>query len=309
MKPNSSFSQKNPYLQLAWDSTSLKDLKTCPRKYYYSMIAQRQPGGQNDHLRFGLLFHGALERYDHAKFDGASHEDATRVAYSWALSESWGWVTDHKYKNRRTLLRSVVWYLENFREDPLVTVRLVNGKPAVELSFKMETDLKSRDGETFLLCGHLDRVATMNGKTYIVDRKTTKSSLGDRFFDSFSPDNQFTLYSLAGKVVYALPIEGLVVDACQVGIEFSRFTRGFVTRSDAQIEEWYAGLGFWLELAEHFANAASIEAYPMNDAACGMYGGCPYRPICSKGPGVRQQWLEADYAEKIWDPLEIRGNV
>jgi hypothetical protein len=30
----------------------------------------------------------------------------------------------------------------------------------------------------------------------------------------------------------------------------------------------------------------------MNDAACMMYGGCPFRDVCGKDPSVRQEFLE-----------------
>ena len=39
-------------------------------------------------------------------------------------------------KTRFTLLRSVVWYLEQFENDPCETVILADGRPAVELSFR-----------------------------------------------------------------------------------------------------------------------------------------------------------------------------
>src|SRR5690606_32074132 len=153
---NSAFSKEIPFLQIGWDSTSLGLLKECPRKYYYNMVLGRQSRGDNVHLTFGGHYHKALEIYDHMKSAGADHEEATDYALRYCLEATterigatdenpkgtgWRpWVSDDSNKNRFTLTRSVLWYLEHFRDDPLKTIQLANGKPAVELSFRFEID-------------------------------------------------------------------------------------------------------------------------------------------------------------------------
>ena len=104
-----------------------------------------------------------------------------------------GWQFDHPYKTRENLIRSVIWYLEEFKEDPAQTVILANGKPAVELSFRMELDWGPTGhlgGQPYLLCGHIDRLVTLGEGTYVMDRKTTGSTPGSSYFDGFAPDNQ-----------------------------------------------------------------------------------------------------------------------
>ena len=308
--PNSSFSTISPNLQLAWDSTSLGALKTCPRYYQYNLIEGWRPRVESVHLTFGAAYHAALEAYDHARSRGQGHEAAQREAVRRALLDTWDqarsrpWSSDDPNKNRLTLVRSVVWYLEQFAEDPLTTVQLQNGKPAVELSFRFESGHSSQQGESFLLCGHLDRlVTTPSGETWVLDRKTTKSLIDERWFAGFSPDNQFTLYTLAADVVYFTNVRGVIVDGAQIAVTFSRFQRGIVTRHPSALGEWFAELPLWLGHAERYA----AEGYwPMNDKACGNYGGCPYRPICSMPPSTRQQWLEAQYHRRVWDPLQTR---
>lgn len=307
---NTSFSTTTPQLQLAWDSTSLGLFKTCPRKYQLSIVEGWQPRGTSVHLTFGIHYHAALETYDHAKFAGASHELATIAAVRRAMADTWDqdlnrpWVSDDKNKNRFTLVRSVVWYLDQFgASDNLHTVALANGRPAVELSFRMETSYRSSDGEPFLLCGHLDRVATLYNHAYIVDRKTSKHQLDERYFDQFSPHNQFTIYSLAGKVVYQLPIQGIICDAAQVAVTFSRFQRQPIPRSQEILDEWYHELGGWLAQAESYARD---NYWPMNDTSCDKFFGCEFRPICRRHPSVREQWLRADYVRRVWDPLKTR---
>jgi Fe-S-cluster formation regulator IscX/YfhJ len=308
---NTAFSTQLPSLQLAWDSTSLGQLKTCPRKYQYSIVEGWQGKHRNFHLSFGLWYHGALERYDHARANGASHDDSLDTALLWALTQTWDsalgrpWFSGDSKKTRFTLIRSIVWYLDQFEDDPIQTVRLANGKPAVELSFRFEGwDISnSITSEPFLLAGHLDRLGTLSGKTYICDRKTTGSTLDQSYFTSFTPDNQFTLYTLAGGIVYGLPVEGLILDAAQIAVTFTRFQREFVFRTPEQLSEWYKDLSFWLGTAQSYAAA---NYWPQNDKACFR---CEFRGICSQSPSQRADWLRRDFERRVWDPLQVRGDI
>ena len=308
---NSAFSVQHPTLQLAWDSTSIGRLKTCPKYYYYTMVRGFNALTDNPHLVFGQIYHAALERYDHAKFSGADHEESMHVAVLYALQSSWDkekkrpWTSGDPNKNRLTLLRSIVWYLDKFQNDPLATVMLANGKPAVELSFNFEAEgiKNTLTNEGFSLCGHMDRIAEMNGQTFVADRKTTKATMDENYFSQFTPDNQFSLYTMAGKIIYNSPIQAVIVDAAQVAVTFTRFARQPIHRTTSQITDWYADLSHWLGLAQYFA---ASNYWPMNDKACFR---CSFRPICSHAPEVREDWLKASFPVSHWDPLVIRGDV
>lgn len=314
---NSSFSADAPNLQVAWDSTSLGTLKECPRKYYYTMVLGRQPRAESVHLTFGAHYHKALEIYDHAISAGGDHEDGLHAAVQYCF-EATGtrlksgqfvpWMSDDRNKNRWTLLRTVVWYLEQFKEDPLHTIQLANGKPAVELSFRYETDIliPGLQGEHFWICGHLDRLVELDGNIYFLDRKTSKNTISQDTFAGYSPDNQMSLYDFSSPVVYNVPVKGGILDAAQVAVGFSKFLRGFLHRTPKQKEEWYFDLGIYLRQAAEYAEA---NYWPMNDKSCGNYGGCPFRPICAKGPEVRSQFLLAMTKDRKWDPLQVRGDI
>lgn len=294
-------------VQFAWDSTSLGLLKECPRKYQYSILWGYAPRAESVHLIFGIHYHKALEVYDHHRAKGLSHEEAIHLATFRALCDTWGWNSDDSYKNRKTLVRSVVWYLDRFGEkDTAETLILANGAPAVELSFRFELPAWTPWGEPYLLSGHLDRLARFGGDLWVMDRKTTKQSLAFNYFDKFNPDNQMSLYTLASRVVWASPVKGVIIDGAQVAVGFTRFQRGFTLRTDDQLKEWLDHTIYFVKQAEGFAAA---DFWPMNDKACGNYGGCPFRPICAKASSVRKQWLEADYAHRLWDPLAVRGDI
>lgn len=298
--------------QIAWDSTSMGALKTCPQLYFYTIVQGWAPRAESVHLTFGLIFHAAIERYDHALAEGQSHEDATLIALAYTLETTWNkalgrpWLSDDKYKNRWTLVRTVVWYLDQFQNDPLETIILTNGRPAVELSARAQIGYVTAEGQPYLLCGHLDRLATLQGDTFIVDKKTSKSTLTPSFFEKFSPDNQFSTYATLARIAYATPVKGLIVDAAQVAIDFSRFGRQLIPRPEEVLDEWLVDLGWWLRQAEDFAKAGY---WPKNDKSCNQYGGCPFREICSKSPVVREQWLEMGFVRRRWDPLVARGDI
>lgn len=312
---NSAFSLQLPGLQLAVDSTSLGDFKRCPRYYYYSMVLGYKSREESVHLTFGILLHSGRERYDHGRASGLDHEAALDGVIDWALRATWNsqlqrpWSPEGKSsKNRYTLLRTLVWYLDEFgQNDPFETLILANGKPAVELSFQFQLELRtSSTDEPYMLCGHFDRIGLLNGAAYVLDIKSTEHTLSPSYFKRFSPDNQFSLYPFASKTVFQQPVHGIIVDAVQIAVGFSRFQRQPIARDEAQLDEWYGDTGYWLRQMEVCAEASY---WPMNDKSCMMFGGCDYQGICSKSPASRQTWLEQGFKRRVWNPLVARGDI
>jgi hypothetical protein len=319
-------------IQFAWDSTSLGLIKTCPRLYQYTMIDGWGHRGESIHLRFGIEYHHALEFYAHQRADGVKHE----VAIANTVREVMLRTTDFnpepttktaKYKNRETLISLVVDYLDHFIDDPCTTYIKSDGTPAVELSFRFELDFGPEGADTFemddgqggrkqffsgsqpyLLCGHLDRVVTFNDHLFVMDHKTTTTTPGDYYFNQYEPNNQMTLYTIAGQMVLHTPIKGVMIRAAQILLEKPhRFIVGFTYRTQDQIEEWLSDLRLHLSLAEQYA---TMNYWPINDTACDKFGGCKFRGVCSKSPDVREMFLRADFdkleEDARWNPLRSR---
>ncbi len=323
----------SPYLpgtriRYAWDSTCLEAFKRCPRLYFYQYIEGWQQPSENVDLRFGHEYHKALEDYDHFLMTEDTHDEALRKVIRELLARTRDFRPDHKYKSRPNLVRSVIWYLDKFRDDPAKTVILESGKPAVELSFQFELDwgpsihwgtaegqkvalVTDQNGthepQPYVLCGHLDRIVDFQGFNFIMDRKTTRSTPGDYYFDGYSPHNQMTLYTIAGQVVFDMPIKGVIIDAVQVAIDFTRPVRGMTYRTADFLDEWLKALHYWFGQAEQ---CAVEDNWPQNDTACDKYGGCRFREVCSKSPGVREVYLKSKFTklpeEEIWNPLKAR---
>lgn len=308
---NTSFSPSLPGFQWAIDSTSLGEAKLCPQKYYLSIVRGFQPREESPHLRFGLLLHEGRERYEKFRFANlsATHDEALDEVLDWALKATWdqrmkrAWISGHNLKNRQTLIQTLVWYLDaQAQNDSLVTIRLANGKPAVELSFRFDSGLKV-GGESIIFCGHLDRLASLNDKIYVPDIKTSSSEPTARWAQQFSPGNQFSMYTLTGRVAFEQRVEGVMVDGIQVGVGFSRFARHLVPRTDQLLEEWREDVGYWVSQMYLWASQGK---WPHNDKVCDLYGGCQFRSICNRSPGQRENWLKTEFQQRVWDPLQSR---
>lgn len=304
--------------QFAWDATSLSSFAKCPRFYYLKHIQGWQSINVSEHLIFGGVYAKALETYFKLLAHDTPAEDAVRIVVRNAMVATWKhekdaegnpipetgepWQSMHSTKTRETLIRSIVWYLDHFSEDPAPTVHFSDGRPAVELSFSLPF---GELGDLELLyCGHMDRVVEYAENKFVMDQKTSGSTISSKFFSDFTPDIQMSGYSWAGKQLFDIPISGVIIDAAQIAVGFTRFERGFVHRSAAQLEEFHANS---LEIISEARRAHETQTYRMNPTACGNYGGCEFRKICSRHPDHRPNLLAADYVRRdIWDPLKQR---
>lgn len=294
-------------VQFAWDATSISLASECLRKYQYRMIDGWRSSNKSVHLLFGGFYATALEHFYKKRALGATLADALADVVHETLIASWDHTTNqpldfnHDSKTRWNLIRTIVWYIAEFGDESangLTTYHLKDGTPAVELSFNFEAD----DG--ILFTGHLDRVAEMNGDRYILDQKTTGTTISSYFFDQFSPNNQVSLYTFAGKLILDTPISGMIIDAAQIAIGFSRFARGFVHRAPETLTEWRENALYTIKLARQ---ATALNFFPMNLSSCGNYGGCEFRKVCSIARSQRATQLKSDFKQtEYWDPLESR---
>lgn len=300
-------------LQIAWDSTSIGVLKECPFKYYLSIVCGIIPQGDSVHLKFGLIYHSSIELYHRERARGLDREEAIILAVKFAFNATWEprlnrpWISDHETKNRKTLLRTLLNYLDNYNDEVerLQTVILPDGTPAVELSFRFNTNYETPTGVPYKICGHIDRLADKDGRYFVCDYKTTSQPLNEQYWDQYSPNNQLSLYYYAGQIIFERRISGLIIEAARITKDSAEFERRQIDRSEAQLEEWYKDLGYWLAMAELFSKS---NYWPKNEKSCKKgYLTCEYINICNKCPNVRANWMKSGYAKRVWDPMQNRG--
>lgn len=330
-------------LQYAWNSTSIKLSQECLYKYKLIMLDGWQSPTLSLHLRFGLHYASALEEFHKAMALGVPRDEALIDIIADTMVVTWdyekcetcegtgralimrceggqpyqreddcpdcngtgdvpgsgtAWETDDSAKNRPNLIRSIIWYLDHFEDDNTKTIILADGSAAVEHSLIVPVD------NDLLFTGHLDRLVDYAHNIYVQDQKTTKTTISQRYFEGYSPDTQMSIYTFMAKAALSIPVHGVMIDAAQIAVGFTRFERGFTFRSPTQLNEWYDNTMLDIERAR----AATREKhFPMNPTACGNYGGCMFRRACSRSPEVRSQFLKADYIQgSPMNPLEIR---
>jgi hypothetical protein len=312
-------------VQFAWDSVSLSAMLSCPRQYKYRMIdglVSKSPSYAIA-LVFGILFHRGLEYYHKAAAAGNDHEAATFAAVKALLAdpatatlpvdddidemaaahdpdEDDG-ITfrNSKIRTRYHLFRALVWYLEHYAEDPVHTILLPSGKPAVELSFRVPLPLEVA-GTPMLLCGHIDRGVDFQGSLWSADYKTTKS-LTRQFFGMFDLSHQMSGYTVAGNVLFEQPVKGCIIDGVALQVGQVKLARSFTRRTGGQVKEYFNTLSFVAEQAQRHADSGE---YPMNTSACYF---CDFKEICKQPPEYREKFIDQYFLRKPgWNPLENR---
>lgn len=305
LESNSSFSSG---YQVAWDSTSIAALRRCPRYYQLSIREGYRESSTPPALAFGIAIHTVLETYHKLSASGFTHSEALLRSARLAGLLGEYLPSFDTARTKETLIRTVVWYLDRFEDDPAQTIILADGSPAVEYSFSFPFD--TIEGQEIYLCGHFDRIVSFLDDLYICDIKTTKHALDDKFALGFKMSPQIRTYTLAAHVlaeqVSAIPKRpaGALIDGIQLGVNYSRFQRFPINFTSAEIEDFLSGLALTIREARLYEDH---KVYPTRETGCFAYGGtCPFLSVCSKPPAIRQRELDASFIRQTWNPIERR---
>lgn len=300
--------------QFVWDATSLSLAQACPRKYQLKMVEGWAPRRKSVHLIFGGHYATALEHfYKHRALGDTLDEALEKIVFE-ALCNTWErpiqvdgvdpigegnpWDSGDAIKTRETLIRTIIWYVDQFADSAVKVILDSEGRPLVERSFTLNVD------NDIVFAGHLDTAVEYASAPYVMDQKTSKSTISAYYFEGYRPDIQMSMYTFAGKAIFKLPVKGVIIDAAQIAVGFSRFERGFTFRTELELDEWYTDM---MMLIERIRLMTSNNYFPMDRTACGNYGGCEFRTVCSRDPAVRRQFLLADFTQgPTWDPLDRR---
>lgn len=301
----SHFSEKIQNLQIAWDSTTISAFKRCPRYYQLSFIENWQPKGGTVALEFGIYFHSLTELFEKLIAQGLSYEDALKEVIRKFFVIKAVWNPSDPLRNAKSLLITVFFYIENWRLSKIKTFYLKNGQPAVELSFRLALGKPYLlTDEEVIICGHMDRLVTIDDSIYVADKKTTGHGITRFFYLNYLLNDQVTLYYIAAQIVLAVPAKGILIDAASIDGKIGKFDRQIVHRSIALAEEWLEDLTYWLRYAETCAKA---QHWPKNENSCSMYGGCVFRSVCTQTKKCAPKILNRDFEKREqWNPLKER---
>ena len=275
--------------QVVWDASSLEAFKKCPRYYdYYVNQRLRTRGAEKVSSHWGTGFHHGVEHFYRGLHAGMSRDDAIANA----LVEAGKWLEENTLgegdnsRTNATLLRSIVWYADTWADEPYRTLELPDGEPALETRFEVPIP-----GTEYRISGRIDRVALFDDIPTIIDFKTTGKALNIYYFKNFKPNIQTYTYPWAYRKLFGV-IPTMMIDACQLGVSFNRYSRYTLDFTDSELDEFEEELICTVEHAELLNRRHQM---PKNEAGCSMYGGCLFQRVCSQAPEFRNNWLEEDF--------------
>lgn len=291
-------------VQTVFNASSINDYLKCPQYYDYTWRQRwRSDHGKSFHLRFGGHIADALQEFYLIRAAGGSREDAIRAAVHKALIESWNhdlspegeripnsgsaWETFDPKKNRQTLIRTIIWYFEEYKDD--LPVLRIGDAPAVEQKFRLDLEFTT-------IVGTIDRVVKYSeGSNYLMDQKTTAAQIGPYWFDQWKPNLQFAFYTFAGQMILPEPVKGFIIDGIQLAVGSTRFGRGTTFYQRSELEEFLVTLK---DTVEDIHRDSERNRFAQNPNACDAYAGCVFRKICSRPPSARKNFFAADFHQE-----------
>jgi hypothetical protein len=176
-----------------------------------------------------------------------------------------------------------VWWAEEYKNDYLKTATMPDGQPAIEVYFSIPIPGDDKK----LLSGRIDRIATdPEGRLWVIDRKTTKQSLGKMYFKGFNPSAQGYIYVKAMQTLGFKPA-GFLIDACEVQVGGIKFDRAPIVYPQENVDEFMIELAERISMADDYAKAGF---FPRTLSSCKGFGnmGCIYQELCSSTESARE---------------------
>lgn len=220
------------------------------------------------------------------------------------------WFPDNPAKDRMQAVRVCVWYSEELKSGTLRPLSLEDedGVHRAMTEMNWQVPFMKIQGRVFTLTGNWDSVKQL-GKSeetnpvevFPADYKTTKYTLDDSHFASYSPGWQVDLYDLVAEQVLPPGLRelygGVLIEGIQVGVGWVRFGSRTFKKEPEQRAELQRELAYWMTLAIEFNN---LGYYPRNRSHCRL---CQFKPVCGARPEDRAKVLRDGFVRSFWNPL------
>ena len=268
-------------------NSTMQTFLTCERKYFINQVKGYFPKRQAEHVSTGVMFHKAMEIW-------AESDRETAVAH---IKDAMGIVFKANSENAEFDVYKLI-------AQEAVIVGMIEGYPypvsdVVGAEIEFDTEYMG-----YCLRGKVDGEYKRGGINYLFDYKT-KGSL-DRVTDQelLKRNFQATFYlnvlnRLCGAEYDALEFifirrpsirqkqkEGSDAYARRVVKDYKErpefYYRKAVAHRDTSSNGWMINL---MQHIEHLAHCYEYSFWPMRETSCGMYGRCPYLPICNQVDG------------------------
>ena len=314
-----------------FDNTRLNALRECERKYYYRHVRHWAPDAKKPALAFGSAWHSAMDILWGRTAELYQSKQSTRVvidaAYEAFIAE---WtksgfphpdelgpdeLDDLAPRTPQVALEMLHAYVparQHIFTDPSFKLLAIEKPFAVPLA---------PDDDTTWYIGRLDKVFSYRSRVIGMETKTTTSYKKDGYFrsdfvDDFMLSSQITGYNYALRMEYGDLSGGIWIDGALV---HKSIHEGFIiipeARSHDALDEFLWTV--WTHIDSIRGNLKALEerrdpsasymaAFPKRTTACGNYGGCPFRSICSVVANPEKLTEPPlGFIESRWSPFEI----
>ena len=319
---------------LVLDNSSLEVFTTCPTAARYKLVLRREAFARNAALVFGGALHEGLEKL----LLGEPESVQDQAIHNFFLTNP---PPTDEYRTlgnclevlrayrRRTTLPDYQWELLSDAKGLIVERAFELPLGSIEVGAAISTPWLAHPYpfvQTVHVAwsGRIDAVASISGKSRIVDHKTTSID-GDSFIQDFQISNQVLGYVWAArqlwpdlavsgfclnKIRFKKPASGagpdLTVPGPRGGEPALAFGRHFFDYSDQRISDWAINC---LAIVSDFLNCLVRDYYPRHTKWCfGKYGKCSYHDVCVQDDErVRLNMLQSDMFKPVtWDPVKGR---
>ena len=294
------------------DSTMLVTFDSCAQKFFNEYILCLASVGISPDLHAGGAFAHGLHHARVAFYEHGLNRTESALAATRAFMQYYGdyEAPDNHPKDFVNTLCALLDYFEfyPFDADPIQPIMLANGKPAVEFTFAIPTEvMHPTTNQPIIYGGRCDMLGTYNSVGVIVDEKTTKA-MGPQWAKNWSMRGQFIGYVYAAQY-YGYDISTALVRGIAIQKTQYKHMQVIETYSQWQIERWWLHVheklnrmvAYWKMQAKYSDRSPhAMWPYSYGDG-CSSYSGCPYLHLCTvESP---PQWY-GDYARRVWNPLE-----
>ena len=293
------------------DSTAIRSLKSCPRKYFFEIVLGRTSKETAIYFAWGSAYHlfrEVLEKqygYGHnrpAVFD----EEKAKEAFAIAAMEGTNYWKKHgqdqdvnskySFATMGRLLKSFMAAFEHWKKEKMQgRIEVI----AVEQPFNVQL----ADGS--YTSGKADQIIRWSGKLWGRDFKTSSKDVA--FYSrQLEPNDQFTRYTLAEGKLAGETIRGQFVEVLynskptknkENGPEIHEFT---TSRTPYQLEQFEHEQTI---INRQLALYRETDTYPMHEISCPF---CPFHSVCSKpNEAAMMAQLEMHFKVRPWDNTRI----
>lgn len=290
------FDRYEPFIQ---DSTQMKELKQCDRKYFYRMILGFVPRVKmyQINLDWGNARHTFREILENTNGDVAT---AMEAAYKVKLTPPNPNSPEAKYEylNKAALTKAMALdYQSYLREKELGRMVVIPGSVEQPLNVQMP------DGS--YTGGRVDQILQWNG-IWDRDWKTSSKPLPE-FAKEKDPDDQATRYIYMLSKLHGDLIRGVMFDVLYTnytkkdGLKMELYEH-LVSKTEKQLQMWEREQ---MHLNKQLLLNRDADIWPMRETKNCKY--CEYAKVCraSNEPAQIAQ-LESNYIVQPWNHLNVK---